>query len=215
MTMYFLPEPAVLLAFTAASLVLILTPGPDMTLMMSRALAGGRVQAIACVGGTITGLLVHTVLVAIGVAALVVASPTGFLILKATGSLYLLWLAVQAVRKGSAFNLGASVSREKSYFANWTNGLAVNLLNPKIIIFFMTFLPQFVSVNDPHIREKLLFLGLAYATLSLPIALAIVLVSGRLAVVLKSNPRIMRILDYGCAGVFSLFAVRIIFTQGR
>lgn len=213
--MYFLPEPAVLLAFTAASLVLILTPGPDMTLMMGRALTGGRGQAIACVGGTITGLLVHTVLVAIGVAALVVASPTGFVILKVAGSLYLLWLAVQAVRQGSAFNPGASALHEKSLFANWSNGLAVNLLNPKIIIFFMTFLPQFVSVDDPHIKEKLLFLGLAYAALSLPIALAIVLVSERLAVVLKDHPRIMRIADYGCAGVFSLFAVRIIFTQGR
>lgn len=84
--MGFMPDPAVLLAFAAASVLLILTPGPDMTLLIGRALSSGRGAASACVGGTIIGLMAHTMLVALGVAALVVASPAAFLVLKTVGA---------------------------------------------------------------------------------------------------------------------------------
>ncbi len=216
--MGFMPDPAVLLAFAAASILLILTPGPDMTLLIGRALTSGRGAALACVGGTIIGLVVHTMLVALGVAALVVASPTAFLVLKTAGAAYLLWLAVQALFRGSKFHAGIpdqTGQNQRKMVANWTSGLTVNLLNPKIIIFFMTFLPQFVSVDDPHIRGKLITLGLIYACLSLPISMLMVLAAGKLSKWLKRNPRAMRILDYVFAGVFSAFAVRIFLTEGR
>ena len=93
-----LPTLPTLLAFTAASLLLAVTPGPDMTLSISRALSQGRGPALYVVVGTSLGIVVHTLLVAFGISALITASPTAFLILKTGGAAYLLWLALQAIR---------------------------------------------------------------------------------------------------------------------
>lgn len=213
--MSFVPDLSVLMAFAVASLLLAITPGPDMTLFVGRALSEGRLSAIACVAGTTTGLVVHTVLVAVGVSALVVASPTAFLVLKVSGAVYLLWLAIQAVISGSTFRLNSEKLRRTSLFASWSHGLAVNLLNPKVIIFFMTFLPQFVSADDPHITGKLVFLGLFLDVLFVPVGVGMVLIAGRLAHWLSNNKRVMRLIDYSFAGVFSTFAVRILLTEGR
>jgi len=213
--MSFVPDLPVLTAFAAASLLLVITPGPDMTLFVGRALSEGRAAAIACVAGTSTGIFIHTVLVALGISALVVASPTAFLALKAGGALYLLWLALRAILGGSTFRMEQFEGPQRTLFSSWSHGLAVNLLNPKIIIFFMTFLPQFVSVDDPNIIGKLLFLGIFYDVISLPIAIAMVLVAGRLAAWLNGNRRVMRLVDYLFAGVFSAFAVKILLTEGR
>ena len=89
-------------------------------------------------------------LVALGLSALIVAAPTAFLALKLAGALYLAWLAVQAIRHGSALTLPDRPPARASLAATWASGLAINLLNPKIVIFFMTFLPQFVRPGDPH-----------------------------------------------------------------
>lgn len=213
--MPFVPDLPVLMTFAVASLLLAITPGPDMTLFVGRALSEGRASAIACVAGTTTGIIIHTVLVAIGVSALVVASPTAFLVLKVSGAVYLLWLAIQAVISGSTFKLASERIERRSLFASWSHGLAVNLLNPKVIIFFMTFLPQFVSADDPHITGKLVFLGLFLDVLFIPIGVGMVLVAGQLARWLSSNKKVMRLIDYGFAGVFSSFAVRILLTEGR
>lgn len=213
--MSFVPDLTVLMAFAAASLILAITPGPDMTLFVGRAVSEGRASAIACVAGTSTGIIIHTVLVAIGVSALVVASPTAFLVLKVSGAAYLLWLAMQAVISGSSFQLTGERFERRSLAVNWRHGLTVNLLNPKVVIFFMTFLPQFVSADDPHITGKLLFLGLFLNVLFIPIGVGMVLIAGRLALWLSRNKRIMRLVDYSFAGVFSTFAVRILLTEGR
>lgn len=213
--MSFVPDLPVLMAFAAASLILALTPGPDMTLFVGRALSEGRVSAIACVAGTSTGIVIHTVLVAIGISALVVASPTAFLVLKVSGAAYLLWLALQAVVSGSTFQVTGGRAERRSLAVSWRHGLTVNLLNPKVVIFFMTFLPQFVSADDPHITGKLLFLGLFMNVLFIPIGVGMVLIAGRLAQWLSRNKPIMRLVDYSFAGVFSTFAVRILLTEGR
>ena len=213
--MSFIPDLTVLLAFAAASLIVIVTPGPDMTLFVGRALRDGRGPALACVAGTLTGILVHTVLVALGISALVIASPTAFWVLKTGGALYLLWLALKAIRGGAVFSLEGADANGRSLWANWTHGVAVNLLNPKIIIFFMTFLPQFVSAGDPYISGKLLFLGVFFAVFSVPFLITMVLAAERLAGWLRGNRRVMRAIDYVFAGVFSIFAVRILLTEGR
>ena len=88
-------------------------------------------------------------------------------------------------------------------------------MNPKIIIFFMTFLPQFVSPGDPDVRGKLIFLGFLFVVVSLPVVVAIVLVADRLAHMLKRSRRITRTIDFLFGGVFSAFAVKILLTQGR
>jgi threonine/homoserine/homoserine lactone efflux protein len=214
--MDFIPSTPTLLAFSAAILLLAVTPGPDMTLWISRSIREGRTSGFMTLIGTNIGIAVHTMLVAFGIAALIVASPTAFLMLKTGGAAYLVWLAVQAVRKGSDFVMTAEkqtvTSSRKSALLN---GIWVNLLNPKVIIFFMTFLPQFVSVSDPNVTGKLLFLGIWSIIAALPIGIAIVLAADTLSGWLQANRKVLRGLDYTIASVFSLFAVKILLTQAR
>ena len=98
---------------------------------------------------------------------------------------------------------------------NWMTGIGINLLNPKIILFFMTFLPQFVSASDPHAPAKLFFLGLSFIPLSLPIVVPMVLAADRFAGLLKKSPKVTRIVDWLFAGVFSAFAAKILLTQAK
>ena len=213
--MEFLPTLATLLAFTAASLLLAMTPGPDMTLSISRALSQGRGPALYVVIGTSLGIVVHTMLVAFGVSALITASPTAFLILKTGGAAYLLWLAVQAIRFGSNFTVKAAAGPRGTVLANISSGFWVNLLNPKVIIFFMTFLPQFISAGDPNVTGKLIFLGLFFIVVGIPVNVIVILAADRLASWLQQNPKVLRGIDYTFAGVFSVFAMKIFLTQSR
>lgn len=99
--------------------------------------------------------------------------------------------------------------------AAFLNGIWVNLLNPKVIIFFMTFLPQFVTAHDPDVTGKLIFLGFWFMLVSLPVTVAIVLAADKLAGWLQRNPKVLRGMDYTFAGVFSVFAAKILMTQAR
>ncbi|AAK88391.2 threonine transporter RhtB [Agrobacterium tumefaciens] len=215
--MDFVPSLPTLIAFTIAILLLAVTPGPDMTLWISRSLREGRAAGFMTLVGTNIGITVHTMLVAFGVAALIVASPTAFMILKTGGAAYLVWLAIQAIRKGSDFVMVKSTGEkaQASLKSALLNGIWVNLLNPKVIIFFMTFLPQFVSATDPHVTGKLIFLGIWSIIVALPIGIGIVVTADILSAWLQRNRKVLRGLDYTIAGVFSLFAVKIFFTQTR
>jgi len=215
--MEYVPGLATLLAFSAATLLLAATPGPDMTLSISRALKDGRAAGLAVILGTNVGIMVHTMLVAFGVSALIIASPLAFAILKTGGAAYLCWLAFQAVRKGSKFVIKEEdpQTARGSNLSAFLNGFWVNLLNPKVIIFFMTFLPQFVSASDPNVTGKLLFLGGLFMVVALPVVVGIVLAADFLSGWLQSNPKVLRGIDYTFAGVFSIFAVKILLTQSR
>ncbi len=213
--MPFIPDWPTIIQFAIATLIISITPGPDMTLFVGRALSHGRAAGFACMFGAMTGIVIHTSLVALGLSALIVASPQAFWVLKIGGAGYLVWLAFQALRYGSAFSPEKKGGAPRSLFSNWATGLGVNLLNPKIILFFMTFLPQFVSAADPHAPGKLFFLGLLFIALALPITAPMVLAADRFAGLLKRSPRVTRVTDYLFAGVFSAFALKIITAQAK
>jgi threonine/homoserine/homoserine lactone efflux protein len=213
--MNFIPETSVILQFAAATLVIAITPGPDMTLFVGRALAQGRAAGLACMAGAMTGILIHTLLVALGLSALIVASPQAFMVLKLAGAVYLVWLAWQAVRYGSAFSPDGKAGPHRSLVRNWATGVAIDLLNPKVVLFFMTFLPQFVSADDPHAPQKLLFLGLMFIPISLPVTVPMVLAADAFSRLLRKAPRVTRAIDYLFAGVFSAFALRILTAPAR
>jgi threonine/homoserine/homoserine lactone efflux protein len=165
--------------------------------------------------GALSGIIVHTTLVAAGLSALIVASPSAFLLLKVAGAGYLVWLAYQAVWHGSAFSPEPGKRPKHSLFQNWATGLGINLLNPKIILFFMTFLPQFVSPGDPHAPGKLFFLGMLFILLALPITAPMVIAADRFVGLLRKSPAVTRVVDYSFVGVFSAFALKIITAHAK
>jgi threonine/homoserine/homoserine lactone efflux protein len=213
--MDFVPHASIILHFAIATFIIAITPGPDMTLFVGRALAQGRAAGFACMAGAMTGILVHTSLVALGLSALIVASPQAFVVLKVAGAGYLVWLAYQAIRHGSAFSPEKQAGGSPSIMRNWATGLGINLLNPKIILFFMTFLPQFVSAADPHAPAKLFFLGLLFIPLSLPVTVPMVIAADGFSRLLRKTPTVTRVVDYLFAGVFTAFAVKILTAQAR
>lgn len=213
--MAIVPDVPVLLAYSLACLVLFITPGPDMSLFLAKTLSGGRKAGIAAMSGAMFGCVVHSLLAAFGISALIVASPMGFLALKIVGALYLFWLAVDAIRNGSAVNVTTVEGEDVSFWRTFALGVSINLTNPKVILFFVTFLPQFIDAHDPDASGKLLFLGIYFVVLTSPLAILMILGAERFLRGLQRNPRVLRIVDWMFAGVFGAFAARILTTQGR
>ena len=210
----FVPDLPVLAAFAAASVVLGLTPGPDMTLFLSKTVAQSRAAGLAAFAGATTGVVVHSILVAAGLSVLLAASVVAFTALKVVGALYLVYLAVDALRHGSSLNLDRKAAPE-SIRSVYVKGLLIDLLNPKVIIFFVTFLPQFVSPSDPHAAKKMLFLGLIFVMVNIPVCVLLILSAERIATVLKRSPRATRIVDWLFASVLGGFALKLALWQAR
>lgn len=208
--MSFVPELSILAGFTLASFILAITPSPDMTFFMSKTLTQGRKAGLVAVVGATNGIMIHALLAAIGISALLAASEFAFQILKTVGALYLGWLAFQILRNGSALSLEEGEASREPAKAIWAKALTINLLNPKIVLFFVTFLPQFVSANDPGATAKLLFLGFFFILLNLPSSLVMVFGASVVSRFLRSSPRAMRLLDYSFAGIMAAFAVKLL-----
>jgi len=209
--MSLVPDLQVLLAFTLAAVVLIVTPGPDMALFLGQTLTTGRTRGFAAMLGVITGTVLHSLIAAFGLSALLAASVLAFTALKIAGLAYLLWLAVGALRHGSALTLRNESAGRRPLGQVYLMGLGCNLLNPKVIMFFVTFLPQFVSVSDPHAGAKLLFLGLYFVALSVPICALLILLAERFTAAIRRSPRATRTVDWLFAGLMGTFAVRLLF----
>jgi threonine/homoserine/homoserine lactone efflux protein len=211
----FIPEASALISYSIACFVLYATPGPDMSLFLSQTMSGGRRAGIASVLGASVGCLVHTILASVGLSALIAASPFAFTLVKIIGALYLAWLAVAAIRNGSALNIQTQNRADVSLVRVFWLGVMINLSNPKVVLFFVTFLPQFVSSNDPYVTQKLAFLGVYFVVFTIPLAAIMILAAEQVIDNLKRNPRMMRAIDYVFAGVFGVFAAKILITENR
>jgi threonine/homoserine/homoserine lactone efflux protein len=213
--MTFLPDASVLLAYSLACFVLFITPGPDMSLALAKTVAGGRRAGMASMLGAQIGACIHALLAALGLSALLAASATAFTALKIVGAVYLLWLAVDAIRHGSSLNVGSQDRMETPVWRTFLLGFGVNLTNPKVVLFYVTFLPQFVDPADPHAAGQLLFLGLYVVLFTLPLFALLVLGAERVIGWLKNRQRVLRAIDYVFAGLFGAFAVKILTAEGR
>lgn len=213
--MSFLPDLHTFLLYSLACIILFVTPGPDMSLWLSKTLSEGRAGGTAAMLGTQVGCLAHTLAAAAGLSALLAASAEAFTALKIIGALYLAWLAVDAIRHGSRLNVKTETASASRPMKTFLLGFGVNLTNPKVVLFFVTFLPQFVAAADPHATAKLFVLGLYFIAINTPFSFLLILGAERLIGWLKRHPRFLRGIDYTFAGVFAFFAARILTTQGR
>ena len=164
-------DPHLLLAYLAACAVLILTPGPDMLFVIAQTLRGGSARGWAAALGIFAGALGHVGLAALGLAALLAASPGLFFAARVVGAAYLIWLGVSALRAalrpgGEAAPLPA-VGTQQGLGAAFRQGMATNLLNPKVALFFLAFLPQFVAPDRaPAWLQMLLLVLLCHQVLA-------------------------------------------------
>lgn len=209
----FLPSLPVLAAYSAAVFFIAITPGPDMALFISRTIAGGRRAGLAAMLGASTGLIMHALLAAFGLSALLAASATAFAIVKVIGALYLLWLAYGAVRHGSSFTVSAGEPDVRSFRRDYLVGLGINLTNPKVVMFFVTFLPQFVDAQDAGASARLLFLGLWFLAIGMPVSAIIIAMADRFTTLMQNSPRLMRGFDYGFAALMTAFAARLVLAR--
>ncbi|MBN8633123.1 MAG: LysE family translocator [Rhodobacterales bacterium] len=195
-------EPLTLLAFIPAGLALNLTPGADMMFCLGQ----GLKPAMAANFGIALGGLVHTLLAALGLGVLVAAHPAAFEAIRWLGVGYLLWLAVGALRS-SPFATEAQVMPTSTAKAFW-QGLMVNLLNPKVILFILAFLPQFVNPAHP-ILPQFLTLGVVFSLGGLVVNGAVGLFAGSIGQRVARSAGLAKWLGRISATIFGALALRL------
>jgi threonine/homoserine/homoserine lactone efflux protein len=200
------PTATSLLLFTAASVSLLVVPGPAVAFVLAVTLRSGRRAGVCAALGVETGYLVHVLGAVAGVSAVIAASATAFTAVKVAGAVWLLWLAVQAWRsraEGSLRDLAGSRPPLPARPA-WRRGLLVGALNPKTAVFYLAFLPQFVSPGSGSPQLQLLVLGLLFIALGAAVDCGWALAGGLL---LRVLPRLRaRVLDRVSAAVFAALA---------
>jgi threonine/homoserine/homoserine lactone efflux protein len=213
--MAFLPDLPTLVNYSLAVVLLNYTPGPDMAVFVGSTIARGRKAGLAAFAGTNSGILVHTMLVAFGLSALLAASAVAFTALKIVGVFYLLYLAYGALRHGGHFAVDSDSAGAEPLRRLYFKALGVNVLNPKVALFFLTFLPQFVDAGDPDAQGKFLFLGLWFLVVSVPGTLPLILGAESIAAFLKRKPAALRAIDYCFAGVMAAFAIKLLLARAK
>lgn len=195
-------------AFLVAAFVLCVTPGPDMMFIVAVGGRGGPATGVLAALGVACAMFVHTVAAALGLSALFTALPTLYHVLRWAGAAYLLYLAVKAFRSrgGPVEADGTSGSGRRRAF--W-RGAVTNLLNPKVILFNASFLPQFVSPELGHVREQFLLLGTTITVMGFLVDGSVGLLSGKLSALLRRSRRVARGLDIFSGTVFAGLAVRL------
>jgi threonine/homoserine/homoserine lactone efflux protein len=209
------PSLSLAAGYVAACLLLAATPGADMALFLSRTLRGGLAQGFAAQAGANVGLLFHTFAAALGLSALLAASAEAYEAVKIAGALYLLFLAYRALRYGAALNIKPDSRPTGGVRGAFMSGLFINLTNPKIVLFFVTFLPQFIEARDPHASAKLFVLGFGFIAITTIFNAFVILVAGRFVAAAKARPKAMRLFDYGFAALMAGFAGRLLWSESR
>ena len=153
--------PDQLLAFLLAASLLTLSPGPDNLMVLSLGMSRGRKQGMAFGLGCALGCLSHTTLAAVGVSSLLMASPVAFTVLRVGGGLYLFWLGVQALRSRGGAHVPTDAPDQTAMQLLW-RGVLANAINPKVMLFFLAFLPQFVDASQGDVPWQLAQLGVAF-----------------------------------------------------
>jgi len=204
---------AQVLAFLAAAVVLTATPGPDNLMVLSMGMARGRRAGIAFGLGCALGCLSHTLLAVVGVSALVAASPTAFLALKLAGGGYLVWMGLQAWRHAGVARVQQAEGDGTSLRQLFAKGLLANAVNPKVVLFFLSFLPQFVVASHGQVAWQLGLLGLLFTAQAALLFGLLGYFSGRVGAWLARKPALGPWLDRLAGTVFIGLGVRLLVTR--
>jgi threonine/homoserine/homoserine lactone efflux protein len=203
---------AQMLAFILTSLAVIITPGQDMILVMSRAISQGSKAGVVTAAGVCTGLLGHTLLTALGLGSLLTASRLLFTILQVVGAGYLVYLGVRLVLSREA-ELGLQETKPAQLKTLFTQGALSNLSNPRVTVFYLAFLPQFFSSDVSNPTQLLLFLGVVFAVLTFLVKGPVGYFAGSLSAWLRARPLVLRWLDRTSGLVLVGLGVKLVFER--
>tara|TARA_B100000768_G_scaffold158668_1_gene157342 strand:+ start:313 stop:927 length:615 start_codon:yes stop_codon:yes gene_type:complete len=184
-----------LISFSIATLFLALTPGPDNLYVISQSLTNGTKSGIATTIGLISGCIVHTTLLAFGVSAIIAASETIFYGLKIIGACYLLFLAYKVYRSNPHVDFKNKVSK-KTYLQLFKQGVIMNLVNPKILIFFLAFFPGFLWDEFQNTIYQFYVLGIVFMTISFLVFSSLAILAGYISTALNENKNISILLKW-------------------
>lgn len=175
-----MPSPATLLVFALAASVLVAIPGPNHIYIVTRSIAQGRRVGLASAFGVETGTFVHIAAAAVGLSALIASSATAFNAIRYAGAAYLVFLGVRALRGGDDHGLEGATLAAGSARRAYRDGILVNVLNPKVALFFLAFLPQFVDAQRGTPATQILVLGLVLVALGIVSDVVYALAAGAL-----------------------------------
>ena len=206
-------ESSTFIYFLTASILLTLAPGPDILYLLTKSLADGAKSGIILACGLVSGIVFHTTLVMVGVAAFISSSETAMLLLKIFGAAYLLFLAFGAfksARAGKKLGIRNEELGIKKPLELYKRGVLMNVLNPKVLLFFLAFLPQFVDLASDGSSLQILFLGLVFAAQALIIFSVIAIFAGRVRKLILRKKNIGQLLNFTEAAVLTMIAVGLI-----
>ena len=203
-------DPQVWWVFVPASLALIVAPGPDLLFLLAQGMQRGRTAGIATASGLASGNLVHTLGAALGVSVIFRTSVLAFSALKFAGVVYLLYLAWHALRDRRVLSGDAPPLRERTLGELYRRGILMNVLNPKVALFFLAFLPQFAHPGYGPVGVQMLLLGGVFTLLVALVFGAAGWFAGALRPwLLRRGTRLKRMSTWLIAGIYSALALRL------
>ncbi len=173
-----------------------------------QSISQGKKAGIATASGLSTGVLVHTTAAALGISALIYKSALAFEIVKYAGAAYLLYLAWHALNENEEL-IASTPVREADIFALYRRGILMNVLNPKVALFFLAFLPQFVDLDSGNVPMQMIFLGIIFMTQAWLIFSAISIFAGSAGEKIIQKPEIGKYIKWGKAGIFSFIGIKL------
>jgi threonine/homoserine/homoserine lactone efflux protein len=202
-----------LLMFVGAALLMALTPGPNMIYLISRSLCQGRAAGITSWFGVVLGFTVHMLCAAVGLTALFMAVPLGYELLKFAGALYLLYLAWQTVRPGSRSPFEARDLPAEAPQKLFVMGLLTSMLNPKVAIFYLSVLPQFISPEAGSVLAQSLVLGITQVCIGSTVNLVVTLCAAGIAAWFARNRFWLTVQRYVMGLVLGALAFKLLLQQ--
>jgi threonine/homoserine/homoserine lactone efflux protein len=201
--------PEQFLGFLTAAVLITLSPGPDNMMVLGAGIAKGRARGIAFGLGCAFGCLTHTLLAVVGVSALIAASPAAFTALKIAGGLYLIWMGIGALRSRGSAQVADRLPDESARRL-FFKGLLANAINPKVVLFFLSFLPQFVVASRGDANWQIALLGLVFTLQAAVLFGLLGYFSGSIGQWLNRTPRAGMWLDRIAGAIFVGLGLRLI-----
>lgn len=201
-------ETSQLIYFVAATVAFTILPGPDMIFVTTQSISEGKKAGIASALGLCTGILFHTTAAAVGISAILYKSALAFSIVKYLGAAYLIYLALKALKEGN-YLLSSDSIKETDYIRLYKRGIFMNLLNPKVSLFFLAFLPQFVNFQTGNVSTQMIVLGIIVMIQAIVVFSIVSTFAGSIGSKILDMPRVGLYVNWMKAGIFSVIGIKL------